>query len=172
MSRQDDRRSIWRQVAEIVVTILASVVVALSLYAPLLWFITFLDPQKTPYASGTPFMLAQVVALFGAFGLAGGFSGNVAPNLRNKLCYMGVVYIVSAFGFSLLGMVLPFFASLDERTVGYYFMLSSSIGAFGVAWVTFGLGTILFLLIIRSLIEDKVDEGTKGCSSPSCNKDE
>ena len=46
----------------------------------ILWFVSFLAFQDglsgrpNSFPTGTPFTLAQVVAIFGAFGLAGGFS--------------------------------------------------------------------------------------------------
>ena len=85
------------------------------------WFLTFIgDPlEEIHYASGSPFTLAQVMAIFGAFGLAGGFSSYGDDALRLNLRRVGVVYLFSALGFAIFGMIFPIFAPMAKSSNGY-----------------------------------------------------
>lgn len=76
-------------------------------YAVGFWLIPYLVNPDHPYVGGSLFTLAQVMAIFGAFGVAAGFSNYVECRLRSTLRAAGALHIVSALGFTLLGMMLP-----------------------------------------------------------------
>ena len=59
---------------EKILRILIIVVGGFAIPAVFLWFLSFLGAKENPLASGTPFTLAQVMAIFGGFGLVAGFS--------------------------------------------------------------------------------------------------
>ena len=139
---------------DVIIVVLASTVAATAYPVVFLWFIQFVnDPgQTSPYASGSPFTLAQVMAIFGAFGVAGGFSTYGSPGLRLNLRRVGVSYILSALGFSFLGMTMPILPLADEGTYSQTVLLVLTLGAFLVVAVTFYFGTLMLLISIGSLL--------------------
>ena len=76
-------------------------------YAVGFWLIPYLIDPDHPYVGGSLFTLAQVMAIFGAFGIAAGLSNHVDCHLRRFLRRAGALHIMSALGFTLLGMMLP-----------------------------------------------------------------
>ena len=95
-------------------TILDSVMSALGAaigtvagYAVGFWLIPYLGDPDHPYVGGSLFTLAQVMAIFGAFGVAAGFSNHLEGRLRSYLRAAGALHIMSALGFTLVGMMLP-----------------------------------------------------------------
>ena len=95
-------------------TILDSVMSALGAaigtvagYAVGFWLIPYLVDPDHPYVGGSLFTLAQVMAIFGAFGVAAGLSNHLEGRLRSYLRAAGALHIMSALGFTLVGMMLP-----------------------------------------------------------------
>ena len=80
---------------------------AVAGYAVGFWLIPYLFDPDHPYVGGSIFTLAQVMAIFGAFGVAAGFSNYVGCRLRSRLRGAGALHIMSALGFTLLGLMLP-----------------------------------------------------------------
>ena len=80
---------------------------AVAGYAVGFWLIPYLGDPDHPYVGGSLFTLAQVMAIFGAFGIAAGFTNHVECRLRRSLRAAGALHIMSALGFTLLGMMLP-----------------------------------------------------------------
>ncbi len=132
----------------------AMMVVVIAFSAIFLWFVQlFGDPEQATYdLVGSPFTLAQVMAIFGAFGIAGGFSTYGNSYLRSSLRLAGVFYILSALGFSLLGMMLPIFLSPNDGPSPPKYLEWVTLGAFGVAAVTFCWGTFVLLFSIGELL--------------------
>ena len=143
-----------------IIMVSALTVGVVALFAVFLWFLQFLgDPEQTAsYASGSPFTLAQVMAVFGAFGIAGGFSAYGSADLRSSLRQVGVLYILSALGFSLLGMMLPILPSADEGTSSHTYLEWATLGAFTVAAATFYWGTLVLLFSIGTLLTGDAED--------------
>lgn len=80
---------------------------AVAGYATGFWLIPYLVDPDHPYVGGSLFTLAQVMAIFGAFGMAAGFSNHLEGRLRSYLRAAGALHIMSALGFTLVGMMLP-----------------------------------------------------------------
>ncbi len=137
-----------------VTVISAPAVGVIALFAISLWFLQFVgDPEQTSsYAGGSPFTLAQVMAILGAFGIAGGFSSVLdSSELKPSLQRVGALYTLSALAFSLLGMMLPIVPAASGGT-SHTFLVWVTGAAFLVAAVTFVLGTMELLVSIRKLL--------------------
>ena len=146
---------------DVIIMVSALTVGVVALLAVFFWFLQFLgDPEQTAsYANGSPFTLAQVMAIFGAFGIAGGFSAYGSSDLRSSLRLVGVFYVLSALGFSLLGMMLPILLSADEGTSSHTYLAWATLGAFTMAAATFYGGTLVLLSSIGTLLTgDEEDE--------------
>ncbi len=116
--------------------------------------ISFLaDPiLENVYASGSPFTLAQVMAIFGAFGLVAGFSDRVEQELKNTMRRVAILHLVSALCFCLLGLLLPTIPYLEEGTAAYWIILVSfTITILGSA-LSFSWGTIEWLFDIPKIL--------------------
>lgn len=121
-------------------------------YAVGFWLIPYLVDLDHPYVGGSLFTLAQVMAIFGAFGVAAGFSNYVECRLRSFLRAAGALHIMSALGFTLLGMMLPVSTSEamwrdhgDVLTVLNFMALAMAIMGF---W----LGTTLWVSQFHRLL--------------------
>ena len=116
--------------------------------------ISFLaDPiLENVYASGSPFTLAQVMAIFGAFGLAAGFSDRVKEELKNTMRRVAVLHFVSALCFCLLGLLLPTIPYLEEGTVSYWIILVSVMITILGSALSFSWGTIEWLFCIPKIL--------------------
>ena len=120
MSNNNQKPGLLIQLAdalgEMLLIILMPVTFVVTWFAVFFWLLTFIGQDENPLATGSPFTLAQVISIFGAFGLAGGFAGGVVPEfLRRKMLLMGILYLMSALGFSLIGMMLPILTTSDEN---------------------------------------------------------
>lgn len=142
--------------------ILIATIVALIYPAVFLWFITFVGNQDNPLASGTPFTLAQVMAIFGAFGLAGGFATYGTREFRRSLRLVATLYLTAALFFSLIGMLLPALVSSEDGTTSNYVLVGSILGAVILAGGTFTAGTFLWMSRIPELLRE--GEHTEGYS--------
>ena len=94
-------------ILDFVMSLLGAAIGTVAGYAVGFWLIPYLFDPDHPYVGGSLFTLAQVMAIFGAFGVAAGFSNYVEPRLRSSLLAAGALHIMSALGFTLLGMMLP-----------------------------------------------------------------
>lgn len=146
--------TLLRFARDVIIGLSAIMVGVIALSATTLWFLQFLgDPkQAASYASGSPFTLAQVMAIFGAFGIAGGFSNYGNQDLRSSLRLVGVFHILSALGFSLLGLMLPILPYTDGGTSSRTYVEWGIGGAFVVAAATFCCGTLGLLFSIGKLL--------------------
>ena len=88
---------------------LIGTIMALTYAGVFIWNLSILtDPiLDNPYATGSPFTLAQVMAIFGAFGLAAGFSDRVEQELKVTMRRVAIYHFVSSLSFCLLGLLLP-----------------------------------------------------------------
>ena len=123
-----------------------------SALAIVLWLYAYLPDPGHPYIGGSPFTLAQVSAIFGGLGIAVAFSNQVCGQLRHLLRIAGVLYLVSALGFSLFGMILPLsisdelWATQGDILEGMHFsFLLMAMGGFS-------LGTIIWVSRIHRLL--------------------
>ena len=94
-------------ILDFVMSLLGAAIGTVAGYAVGFWLIPYLFDPDHPYVGGSLFTLAQVMAIFGAFGVAAGFSNYVESRLRSSLRAAGALHIMSALGFTLLGMMLP-----------------------------------------------------------------
>ena len=88
--------------------------------------------------------------------MAGGFAGGVVPEfLRRKILIMGILYLISALGFSLLGMMLPALASSNPGTDENLTLTILNSIAFFMGAIAFGAGNTMFLFVSYELIKFK-----------------
>ena len=163
--------SLTGRVVEFAPMILIMAIGAFAAPAAFIWCMSFLGGQENPLTSGTPFTLAQVMAIFGGFGLVGGFSDRVTSDLRRSLRRMATMYLISALCFCLMGMLLPALAYVEVATASIYLLVGSVLASIAVASVTFTLATFLWAYQVRGLIdEDGQGEPPKRWSSCHCNR--
>ena len=157
--------------AKAIVTVLASAllgaIMALVYAGVFIWNVSFLtDPiVDNPYASGSPFTLAQVMAIFGAFGLAAGFSDRIEAKLKRDMRRVAIYHLISALCFCLLGLLLPAIPYAEEGTAGSWIIIVSVLVAIGAAALFFSWGTVEWLSNIPRMLENKEVEGVE--SRPS-----
>ena len=94
-------------ILDFIMSLVGAAIGTVAGYAVGFWLIPYLVDPGHPYVGGSLFTLAQVMAIFGAFGVAAGFSNYVEFRLRSSLRAAGALHIMSALGFTLLGMMLP-----------------------------------------------------------------
>ena len=144
--------SLGEGLVQTVFMVLTVAIVASTLLAAFFWIMTFVGDRENPLASGTPFTVAQVMAIFAAFGLAGGFTKYGTPEFRYSLRLMATLYLMSALCFSLMGMLLPALASAEDNTTSSHVLLGFTVGAIAVATVTFSVGTFVWMSLIPELL--------------------
>ena len=118
----------------------------------LIWFDSLQDGLSglsKSIPTGTPFTLAQVVAIFGALGLAGGFSNYGNRSLQTHLRLVGVIYLLSALGFVMLGLLLPTI-TLELKETTRYIMTSLILAYLVLGGVCFAGGTLYWLLLLAT----------------------
>ena len=164
MSREESRTGGWPRLIRWIVKSFAGLIGFIVVLAMLSWLAVFFGSpvSERPYFSGSPFTLAQVMAIFGGFGLAGGFSNYGCPRLRYRIRLVGVTYLISALGFTLLGMLSPLLPSTANDETNEIPLLVMIVPAFVAAIAAFGLGTILFLWCVGAIIEDESSESSEG----------
>ena len=150
---------------EVILRILILLVGGFAIPAVFLWFLSFLVAKENPLASGTPFTLAQVMAIFGGFGLVAGFSDRVACHIRYPLRRMATLFLLSALCFCLMGMLLPALTVAEEGTVPGYLLVGAVAGSLAVAALTFYWGIFMWADQLGWLINKP-----KNCSSCCCNR--
>ena len=94
-------------ILDFVMSALGAAIGTVAGYAVGFWLIPYLVDPDHPYVGGSLFTLAQVMAIFGAFGVAAGFSNHLEDRLGSFLRAAGALHIMSALGLTLLGMMLP-----------------------------------------------------------------
>ena len=124
-----------------------------ALTAVALWLLAYLPNPHQSNIIGSPFTLAQVTAIFGGFGVAAGFSKYGDRGLRLQLRRAGALNILSALGFSLLGMLLPISAA--EGLTGSFetFLLFMSGVALILAMMGFASGTVIWVSQLHKLLD-------------------
>ena len=162
------------EVVAFVWTILIWAIVVVTLFAVLFWIIAFVGDRESAYPVGTPFTAAQVAAIFGGFGLVVGFSGHRDSDLRQKMRLVGVLFTLSALGFSLMGMLLPLSESFSTGSSGSASLIGWILAIdFSVVIVSFTAGTFIWLSLVKRLIgEDKPDTETGRSPSPRSDNPE
>ncbi len=139
-------------ILDIAMSALGAAIGAVAGYAVGFWLIPYLVDPNHPYVGGSLFTLAQVMAIFGAFGVAAGFSNYVEFRLRGSLRAAGALHIMSALGFTLLGMMLP--VSTSEamwRDHGDVLTVLNFV-ALAMAIMGFSMGTILWVSQFHRLL--------------------
>lgn len=116
------------------------------------WLFAYLPNPSHPYIDGSPFTLAQVAAIFGGLGLAAGFSGRVDGRLRILIRLTGVLYLVSALGFSLFGMTLPLSADDAQWKNSGHVLEKMHFAFLLMAMGGFSLGTMIWVSSIHRLL--------------------
>ena len=156
---------------EIILRILILLVGGFAIPAVFLWFLSFLVAKENPLASGTPFTLAQVMAIFGGFGLVVGFSDRVPCEIRRPLRLMASLFLLSALHFCLMGMLLPALTVAEGGTVSGYLLVGAILVTITVSAVSFGLGTFMWAAQLGELInKPKKCRKPKNCPSCCCNR--
>lgn len=132
-----------------VVAVVASVTAATAMA---LWMSEFIFKPGGTYVGGSLFTLAQVVAIFGAFGIAGALAGLSDDKLGRRLGQAGVLHLLPALGFTLLGLMLP--ASTNNAVWDRYSTILAPIngGVLFVGMLGFSLGTFLWVSQIPKLL--------------------
>ncbi len=141
----------------VVVAALLGTIMALVYVGVFIWNLSVIaDPiRDNPYATGSPFTLAQVMAIFGAFGLAAGFSDRVEQKLRRDMRRVAIWHFVSAFCFCLLGLLLPAIPYAEEGTAAYWIIVAGILAAIGGAAVSFTCGTADWVSNIPRILKNK-----------------
>lgn len=133
---------------------LASLAAYVAIISVLFWFVMYFTNIPNVSISGSPFTLAQVMAIFGGFGVAGGFSNYGDCRLRRELRLVGALHLLSALGFGLLGMISPMSieaAALDiSWSVPVFAILISA--SLIVALGGFSVGTMLWVGMLPKIV--------------------
>ena len=143
--------------------ILAFPVGFVTFFSLYIWFSEFPGGHENPFVFGTPFTLAQVAAIFGGLGLIAGFAGRRDSQLRRKMRLVGNLYLFSAFGFTLFGLMLPIENWIRQGNLDVVPLIGWIVTAeLLVAIVAFVAGTFIWMRSIIGLVgEDKPDDCTE-----------
>lgn len=115
------------------------------------WVVLFLQNTSNPLLGSTSLVLAPAVAIFGAFGWAGGTALRSSPALRVKLRRIGIAFTVAALFLVIMGMLLPVIEVADTSTTGYWIFAWTYVTlTFGSAFA-FGGGTMMLVSIVFQL---------------------
>ena len=130
------------------------------------WLVVYASNNDQTDIGGPLFTLAQVMAIFGGFGVAAGFSGNCESELKNQLRRVGALHLISALGFSLLGMTFPI--SNDEKIWADYGVVLGILNgvALVIAMTGFALGTTLWVGQLHRLFADPISKREKCIRRP------
>ena len=133
-------------------TIVGSALGIVAGYAVGFWLLVYLPDPSHPHIGGSLFTVAQVMAIFGAFGVAAGFSKYGNHGLGDQFRRAGALHIMSALGFSLLGMIFPI--STDATTWRDHGFVLASLNGLAVVMsiLGFSLGTALWVSQFHKLL--------------------
>ena len=142
----------------------------------LIWFDSFqadLTGLSKSIPTGTPFDLAQVVAIFGALGLVGGFSNYGDRSLQMRLRLVGVIHLLSALGFVMLGLFLPTI-TLELKETTRSIITSLIIAYLVLGGGCFAVGTLYWIVLLATgkLLGDSKEEKEPKCRCSCATKDE
>lgn len=126
-------RSFISYLAYLIVILFACVIVA---YIVKTWLV-FNDAK-------VGFDLATISSIMGGFILAGAFLDSKPTDRQRRLRQIGVLYLISAMAFVVLGLSAPIIE--DFIFVPYLSAISIAVGAFG-----FAMGSVLLSFEIRRL---------------------
>lgn len=130
------------------------------------WITVYFVDQGDKTLGGTPLTLAPVLAIFGGFGLAGGFTRFGTPELRGRLRLTAVFHLVSSLCLFTLGVLHPLLVRLDGPvTLPGYVLVAVVLMAVVGAATTFGLGTVVWAALIGDLIATEDDSGQPGAAT-------
>ena len=160
-----------RWAVTVVAAALIGTIMALIYTGVFIWNLSVLtDPiLDNPYATGSPFTLAQVMAIFGAFGLAAGFSERVEQRLRRDMRRVAICHFVSALCFCLLGLLLPAIPYAEEGAASYWIIVAGILATICGAAILFSVGTVGWIANIPSILKDENPVESARCQSPHCN---
>lgn len=153
-----DPTPLVRFVLTLTAAALLGTIMALTYAGVFIWNLSILtDPiLDNPYATGSPFTLAQVMAIFGAFGLVAGFSDHIGHELKRDMRRVAIYHFVSALCFCLLGLLLPAMPHAKEGTVALWILTAAILISISGAALSFSWGTVGWLSKIPVIIESKV----------------
>ena len=126
----------------------------------------FKDP-KNPWLGGSFLGLAQVMAIFSAFGWAGGFSGICPPEVRKILRLVGLLYLMTSLAFCMMSMLSPLYGLSDEKDSAYITIVILISVACLMSIVTFAWGTLKLgssIPYLWKVNDDANDASTGGAS--------
>ncbi len=155
-----DPKLLFKGLVTLMFSVLLGSIMAISYTGVLIVNLSFLvDPiVENTYVSRSPFTLAQVMAIFGAFGLAAGFSDRVEGKLKSSMRSVAILHFVSALCFCLLGLLLPVIPFLKEGTVAFWIVaVSVTMTILGSA-LSFSWGTIEWLSNISRILGNDENE--------------
>ena len=152
-----ERLTLVKGILTILASALLSAIMALVYMSVFIWNVSSIaQPMvENPYVSGSPFTLAQVMAIFGAFGAVAGFSDRVEVTLKRAMRRVAILHFVSALCFCLLGLLLPALPYAKEGTASFWIIIVSLLISIGAAALSFSWGTIEWLYNICSIVENK-----------------
>ena len=133
---------------------LAALAAYVAIIGVLFWFVVYFTNIPNVSISGSPFTLAQVMAIFGGFGVAGGFSNYGDCGLRRELRLVGALHLLSALGFSLLGMISPI--AIEAVAWGQSWTVPAFALLIGTALIValggFSVGTMLWVGMLPKIV--------------------
>lgn len=146
---------------------LIGTIMALTYVGVFIWNLSILtDPiLDNPYATGSPFTLAQVMAIFGAFGLVAGFSDRVEQELKVTMRRVAIYHFVSSLSFCLLGLLLPAIPYAEEGTASYWIIVAAVLAAIVGAALSFSWGTAVWISNIPRILKNEEPAESTTCES-------
>lgn len=156
-SLTSDPTPLFRFVLTLVAAAFLETIMSLTYAGVFIWNLSIItDPfLDNPYATGTPFTLAQVMTIIGAFGLVAGFSDHIGQELNRDMRRVAIYHFVSALCFCLLGLLLPAMPHAEEGTVLFWLLAAAIPISIGGTALSFTWGTFGWLSIIPMIIENK-----------------
>lgn len=160
-------------VLDSVMSALGAAIGTVAGYAVGFWLIPYLVDPDHPYVGGSLFTLAQVMAIFGAFGVAAGFSNHLERRLGSFLRPAGALHIMSALGFTLVGMMLPISTTEGMWRDHGVVLTTLNFVALAMAISGFWFGTTLWVSQFHRLLGiGRAGDAGGGSPSPDGNHQE
>ena len=143
-------------VAQFFIYLMVVITFAVGGIAPIaisIWSAVLVAGGDNQLAIGDPFIVAQVVAIFGGFGLFAGFSSTVTGDLRRSLRWMANLYLLSAVSFAMLGLFLPALSTSQSIGDPHTLLLVIIMTCILFGAITFSIGTFIWALQIPELLD-------------------